>query len=1834
MKKNFIHPLFLKLALAIIFCMVSAQTVFAAFPTGWNYRKSHIINAAAGAGTNYQIRITANYGAGTDSGETVYLNSLCRTDFADIRFVASDGITELSYWMEEPVATGVQAVFWVKVSDDLSAVNQSIYVYYGNASATTTSNGLNTFIFFDDFNATLNLTKWARQSVQGVYPRTEPVGAETYLRDGGGVTANPYGWTCLGSQPSYTGFQNNAVEFRYRVAANGISEVSFRGNFAANTGYKGRSDQRPTEGQSFLLRPYQVGVWTIITPPGQDVVIPAINTWYRGTITAFNTAFNYYRNNVLRRTVTNATYAGPGQISLQNHYGSYTDYDWVSVRKFVNPQPAHSSWGAQEAVQANLSVTKSVALHIDADLNQVVSIGDTLRYNVKILNSGTVNLLGAVFTDPIPPANTTYAPASVTASSGAVNDNGGAGPITWTGDADIGVLVVITFDVTVNAGTPLGTVITNQGTVNYDANNDGINESSLFSDGNPATPGIQVTNVTVGGYAHGFGTKTAVDLNGGNLEPGDILEYTIKIENRSGFVAFAPLEFTDVIPANTKYVPGFTTVTDFVVTNGPLSPIPPYSDHTPVITYTAPTLTITGIDIGATPPTDNVVTITFRVQVDSPITPGVTQISNQATVFYDSDSNGVNDTYQATDGDGDESNGNQPTVSPLGVYSISGTVFDDNGAGGGTAGNNIQDGTETGLSGVEVNLWDEFFTLLYGYGPVSTDINGYYIFMGLPAGNYGVEVTDPAYYTPTLSNQATGTVPPDDTIDFGYQNSGDADLSITKECVPLRLDGTNQFVFNITVTNNGPDTATNVILTDDLDALAAAGLSNIEYTEDGGARAFWPLSPGSNTLPLGNLLSGTSKAIRIFANVDPAFITEENTATVISDIFDPDTGNNAASCTSEAVLPGRRLAMEFIPASNRSITIPSSPSLESISATGTIEAWIYVKEFNANSELIGKGTLNESFDIGLCGGGIGDEFEGGTAQNIGFALYDTSGTQYLLIADNYTLNADQWYHVACVWDLGAAPQMTIYINGVEEKTSSPGIAAVRTNTEALIIGYNHVAGGRYVGLIDEVRVWDVARVPSRIRDTMCRKITAGEPDYSDLMGNWRFDGLIGNPFCDDISLYGNIGFNNAARVCSSAPVGDASGHDYVGSVALDFWVQLAAGDETLTATGDEGTWDDSPATSPPYKSGLQVYRVNNAPDYTAGPLGMKIFPDSGYWGVFVTGGTSPSYKVEYNYDVSNDGVPGVADESALQLSFREGNCRPWMDLGAVHTPPVLAQTGLRGTEFILGTNVDPRNTIYFNSASSNYVAVTDGVAGGDLDPTTYGTIEAWINITSYQDNAGIIHKGNGVTDSYSLYMGAGASNNLVYLTIDSGGGTSTINSATILNLGTWYHIAGTWDAVANTMTIYINGVQETTGPAVTAQDSSGDLYIGVRQTGGPSYFNGYIDEVRIWNIAAVIRTQTQIRDTMCQKLIGNETDLGAYWRFDEETNSVTCPDYSGNGHTGTMTGFGADLTDLIRDARVCSSAPIGDDSSYAYYDGGVISPVTAQLTHSDGDYMDVTENTTNGAIWNGPFSGLHIYRVDEAPVYPPDLWEDTYYDYQTPNGLTPPAGWSSIDYYRYWGVFVTDWDDVTNQPEYDVVYHYAGNPSVPADDSVVALARRPEYCFGTWTDSGYVLDSVINDTLTVTGDSQYGPPPTNPEYILGGKDAPLAITLASFAAEAHDGCINVHWETATEIDTAGFYLWRSNQKDGVYTRIEDSFTRSEAKAETMGVAYKYMDCGVDEDAGGYYYKLEEVDFDNAKDNPFYGPIGPVAQTVSASQPVGNESKSSNGNACFIDTLGM
>lgn len=85
-----------------------------------------------------------------------------------------------------------------------------------------------------------------------------------------------------------------------------------------------------------------------------------------------------------------------------------------------------------------------------------------------------------------------------------------------------------------------------------------------------------------------------------------------------------------------------------------------------------------------------------------------------------------------------------------------------------------------------------------------------------------------------------------------------------------------------------------------------------------------------------------------------------------------------------------------------------------------------------------------------------------------------------------------------------------------------------------------------------------------------------------------------------------------------------------------------------------------------------------------------------------------------------------------------------------------------------------------------------------------------------------------------------------------------------------------------------------------------------------------------------------------------------------------------------------------------------------------------------------------------------------------------------------------------------------------------------------------------------------------------------------------AIKLVSFTATSSDsrGVILV-WETATEIDNAGFNLYRARLKDGTYKKINDTLIPAQGSA-VSGASYRYLN--TPPTRGTYYYKLEDMDY--------------------------------------------
>lgn len=298
----------------------------------WHWRKPITINNGGSAQTNFQIKVTVDT-------QTLIGAGKMQASGNDIRFTTSGGVTLIDYWIESGINT-TATVIWVEVPS-IPTGSSTIYIYYGNTSAAAASNGTNTFLFFDDFSGTLS--KWnihvgTTIAITASYGNPSPC-----LEISGGTTASPYGFAAIGSDATYAGFQDGIIEADIYPATNGLPEIIFRGNYSSNTGYKGRWDSRTGTESPWMKPPYSG--WGAFGTAATRFGLA--NQWQKAKLAISGSTFMIYSNDSLKSTVTDTQYPGAGEIGLANHYGTYSRFDNVRVRKYASPEPAVTV-GAEE----------------------------------------------------------------------------------------------------------------------------------------------------------------------------------------------------------------------------------------------------------------------------------------------------------------------------------------------------------------------------------------------------------------------------------------------------------------------------------------------------------------------------------------------------------------------------------------------------------------------------------------------------------------------------------------------------------------------------------------------------------------------------------------------------------------------------------------------------------------------------------------------------------------------------------------------------------------------------------------------------------------------------------------------------------------------------------------------------------------------------------------------------------------------------------------------------------------------------------------------------------------------------------------------------------------------------------------------------------------------------------------------------------------------------------------------------------------------------------------------------------------------------------------------
>ena len=312
----------------------------------WSYRKAIPITYSGTALSDFQVSF--------DIGTSALINDAkMKSDCADIRVTDASG-NLLYHWIEEnnpgcnsPLG---DTKVWTKVNS-IPDGGTTIYVYYGNSSATDTQDGNNVFEFFDDFSS-FDSDTWTATGSQSITNGKMTI-----------TTGAVYSNSTLGNNPQNQIFEAKANYVNGSASYSGICIANSQSTSGNNSTSKALAYNMTEATSAYYLRAWGangtsasyniVSNGTLSTPTlGTDYII---GFEFQGT-----SKINYFHKNLdysnLSTNNPNGTWNYPYYLWLGFYNGasaSTTDIDdiqvdWLRIRQYASTVPSTSPQTEQE----------------------------------------------------------------------------------------------------------------------------------------------------------------------------------------------------------------------------------------------------------------------------------------------------------------------------------------------------------------------------------------------------------------------------------------------------------------------------------------------------------------------------------------------------------------------------------------------------------------------------------------------------------------------------------------------------------------------------------------------------------------------------------------------------------------------------------------------------------------------------------------------------------------------------------------------------------------------------------------------------------------------------------------------------------------------------------------------------------------------------------------------------------------------------------------------------------------------------------------------------------------------------------------------------------------------------------------------------------------------------------------------------------------------------------------------------------------------------------------------------------------------------------------------
>lgn len=402
-------------------------------------------------------------------------------------------------------------------------------------------------------------------------------------------------------------------------------------------------------------------------------------------------------------------------------------------------------------------------------------------------------------------------------------------------------------------------------------------------------------------------------------------------------------------------------------------------------------------------------------------------------------------------------------------------------------------------------------------------------------------------------------------------------------------------------------------------------------------------------------------------------------------------------------------------------------------------------------------------------------------------------------------------------------------------------------------------------------------------------------------GNGTFDYMVSGPtgLSPQITTSGGIGVTGPTIVDAGtySITETVPGGWTFNSVICDdgTYVQGINGATNITVTAGETTTCTFTNTINGYTPETSLTIVKNALNgddtfnYTVGgptPANPNITTLGG------VGANGPAVKTAGSYTVDET---FIGENLVGRWKFDEGSGTSALDSG----PNAITGTLTGGPAYSL--SVAPLN--FTNPYSLGFDGGNDYVDLGNPVPlrlTGSMTLSGWVYETANVADDGQIIAKSDDGPGWQLKSTPDTGPRTFAIAVSGGAGRVTRYSSTVRSLNTWYHVAGVYNASAQTLDIYVNGVLSNgtlIGTIPAAQlNSSVNVNIG-RRTGGYN-IAGRLDDVRVYSRALPLSEITDLA-------AGNNP---ATWTFE----GVVCD------HAYTQTGSGAsNVTVAVNENTTC-----------------------------------------------------------------------------------------------------------------------------------------------------------------------------------------------------------------------------------------------------------------------------------------------------------------------------